>query len=169
MVYKFFDKKSALIEDKSASGSGIKNENISNQELAEELHEPIIKKFKKRKVHSTFVYDVWGVDLAVMQLISKLITGINESKILTKHISWSVNVDLMEENVIKVNDGIVVNVNMSVKNVMYVKKILFGILLHEIVKMENIQQVFRVIRRLRAMKLQSHTTEKQILMKKSNL
>ena len=66
MVYKFFDKKSALIEDKSASGSGIKNENISNQELAEELHEPIIKKFKKRKVHSTFVYDVWGVDLAVM-------------------------------------------------------------------------------------------------------
>ena len=138
MVYKFFDKKSALIEDKSASGSGIKNENISNQELAEELHEPIIKKFKKRKVHSTFVYDVWGVDLAVMQLISKLITVINESKILTKHISWSVNVDLMEENVIKVNDGIVVNVNMSVKNVMYVKKILFGILLHEIVKMENI-------------------------------
>ena len=139
MVYKFFDKKSALIEDKSASGSGIKNENISNQELAEELHEPIIKKFKKRKVHSTFVYDVWGVDLAVMQLISKLITGINESKILTNiNISWSVNVDLMEENVIKVNDGIVVNVNMSVKNVMYVKKILFGILLHEIVKMENI-------------------------------
>ena len=55
-----------MIEDKSASGSGIKNENISNQKLVEELHKPIIKKFKKRKVHSTFVYDVWGVDLAVM-------------------------------------------------------------------------------------------------------
>ena len=66
MIYKFFDKKSPLIEDKSASGSGIKNENISNQKLVEELHKPIIKKFKKRKVHSTFVYDVWGVDLAVM-------------------------------------------------------------------------------------------------------
>ena len=37
MIYKFFDKKS--------SGSGIKNENISNKELAEELHKPIIKKF----------------------------------------------------------------------------------------------------------------------------
>ena len=44
----------------------------------------------------------------------------------------------MEENVFKVNDGIVVNVDVSVKYVMYVKKILFGILLHEIVKMENI-------------------------------
>ena len=44
----------------------------------------------------------------------------------------------MEENVINVNDGIVANVHVSVKDVMYVKKILFGILLHEIVKMENI-------------------------------
>ena len=44
----------------------------------------------------------------------------------------------MEENIIKVNDGIVVNVDVSVKYVMYVKKILFGILLHEIVKMGNI-------------------------------
>ena len=62
MVHKFFDKK--------ISGSGIKNENISNQrlldlarvakvsdhtwELAEELHKPKIRKFKKRKVHSLF-------------------------------------------------------------------------------------------------------------------
>ena len=42
MVYQFFDKKS--------SGSGITNE--SNYQLANELHEPIIKKFKKRKVYS---------------------------------------------------------------------------------------------------------------------
>ena len=42
MVYKFFDKKS--------SGCGIKNENKSDQQLAEELHKPIIRKFKKRKV-----------------------------------------------------------------------------------------------------------------------
>ena len=41
MVYKFFDKKT--------SGSGIKNENISNKELAEELHKPIIRNFKKEK------------------------------------------------------------------------------------------------------------------------
>ena len=43
MVYKFFDKK--------ISGSGIKNENMSDQQLAEELHKPIIRKFKKRKLH----------------------------------------------------------------------------------------------------------------------
>ena len=46
MVYKFFDKKT--------SGLGIKNENISKKELAEELHKQIIKKFKKRKVQSIF-------------------------------------------------------------------------------------------------------------------
>ena len=42
MVDKFFDKKT--------SGSGIKNENISNKELAEDLHKPIIRKFNKRNV-----------------------------------------------------------------------------------------------------------------------
>ena len=49
MVYKFFDKKSALLPDKSASGSDIKNKNMSEKQLEEELHKPIIRKFKKRK------------------------------------------------------------------------------------------------------------------------
>ena len=44
----------------------------------------------------------------------------------------------MEEIVIQINGGIMINVDVSVKNVMYVKKIMFGILLHVIVKMENI-------------------------------
>ena len=39
MVYKFFDK--------NTSGSSIKNESISNKELAEELHKPIIRIFQK--------------------------------------------------------------------------------------------------------------------------
>ena len=47
MVYKFLIKKT--------SGSSIKNENISDKELAEELHKPIIRKFYKRKVHSPFI------------------------------------------------------------------------------------------------------------------
>ena len=47
MVYKYFEKKSALLTGKSASGSGIKNKNISNKELAEELHKPITGKLKK--------------------------------------------------------------------------------------------------------------------------
>ena len=68
MVYIFFDKKS--------SSSGIKNENISNKKLAEELHKPIIRKLKKRKVHSSFIDNIWGADLADMQLLSKFNTGI---------------------------------------------------------------------------------------------
>ena len=52
MVYKFFDKKT--------SGSSIKNENMSDQQLAEELHKPVIRKFSKRKVHSPFIDIIWG-------------------------------------------------------------------------------------------------------------
>ena len=51
MAYNSCDKKPTLLADKSASSSGIKNENISNKDLAEELHKPITRKFKKRKVH----------------------------------------------------------------------------------------------------------------------
>ena len=49
MVYKFFDKKS--------SGSGIVNE--PNYQLANELHKPIIRKFRKRKVYSSFRDNIW--------------------------------------------------------------------------------------------------------------
>ena len=41
----------------------------------------------------------------------------------------------------------------SVKNVMYVKIIIFGILLHVVVKMENIEQVLWMTQRLRVIKL----------------
>ena len=61
MVYKFFDKKS--------TGSGIANE--PNYQLANKLHKPIIKKFKKRIVYSGFKDNIWDTDLADMQLISK--------------------------------------------------------------------------------------------------
>ena len=44
----------------------------------------------------------------------------------------------MEENVIQIIGGIATSVDVSVKRVIYVKKIMFGILLHVIVKMENI-------------------------------
>ena len=44
---------------------------ISNKKLVEEFHTPIIKKIKKRKVHPTFNVNIWGTDLADMQLISK--------------------------------------------------------------------------------------------------
>ena len=67
MVYKFFDEKN--------SGTGIKNENIFNKELAEELCKPIIRKFNKRKVHSPFIDNICGADLVDMQLISKFNKG----------------------------------------------------------------------------------------------
>ena len=80
MVYKFFDKKSASSADKSTKGSGVTaltNKSVSqNQQLAEELHKPIIRKFKKRKVHSAFKDNIWGADLADMQLISRYNKGI---------------------------------------------------------------------------------------------
>ena len=44
--------------DKKSSGSGIKNENMSDQQLSEELHKQIIRKFEKRKVHSTFIDNI---------------------------------------------------------------------------------------------------------------
>ena len=50
----------------------------------------------------------------------------------------NVNVNLMEQNLIQINGRIMINVDVSVKTFMLVKKIMFGILLHVIVKMENI-------------------------------
>ena len=65
MVYKFFDKK--------LQGSGIVNKD--NIQLASELQKPIIKKFNKRKVYSSFKGNIWVVDLAHMQLLSKFNKG----------------------------------------------------------------------------------------------
>ena len=53
----------------------IKYENISNKELAKELHKTIIRKFNKRKAHSPFIDNIWGTDVADMQLISKFNKG----------------------------------------------------------------------------------------------
>ena len=68
MVYKIFDKKPA--------GGAVKNKIMQDKELAEELHKPIIRKSEKRKVHSSFIDDIWGADLADMQLLSKFNKGI---------------------------------------------------------------------------------------------
>ena len=67
MVYKFFDKKSA--------GSGVNIEVTHNEQLAKELRKPIIRNFKKRTVYSGFKDNIWGTDLADVQLISKFNKG----------------------------------------------------------------------------------------------
>ena len=67
IVYKFFNKKS--------KGSGVNMPLEINEQLAEELHKPNIRKFKKRKVYSGFNDNILGADLANMQLISKFNKG----------------------------------------------------------------------------------------------
>ena len=49
---------------------------MSDPQLTEELHKPMIKKFKKRKVKSPFIDNIQGADLADMQLISTFNKGI---------------------------------------------------------------------------------------------
>ena len=79
MVYKFFDSKVAS-PDKKSVGSGAKRVNTKitpqNEQLAEELHKPINRKFKKRKIYSAFKDNIWGVDLADMKLLGKYNKGI---------------------------------------------------------------------------------------------
>ena len=58
MVYRSFDEKT--------SGKTIKNKNISNKELAEELQKPIIRKVNERKVHSLFTENIQDTDLVDM-------------------------------------------------------------------------------------------------------
>ena len=72
MVYKFFDKK--------LTGSGFKKlkntTKPSSSILADELYKPIIRKFDKRKVYSQFKDNIWGVDLADLQSLSRKNKGI---------------------------------------------------------------------------------------------
>ena len=68
MVHKCFYQKSL--------GSGINTAKPSSSILADELHKPIIKKFNKRKVYSQFKDNIWGVDLAEMQSLSRKNKGI---------------------------------------------------------------------------------------------
>ena len=48
---------------------------LATHQLAEELHKPIIRKFKKRTVYSGFKDNSWGTDLADMQLINMFNKG----------------------------------------------------------------------------------------------
>ena len=75
MVYKFVDEKTAGSRVTTlANKPGIKSA-PQNEQSAKELHKPIIRKFKKRKVYSAFKDNIWAADLADMQLISKFNKG----------------------------------------------------------------------------------------------
>ena len=77
MVYKCFDKKS--------TGTGFKKLKntaepsalaLSSSILADERHKPIIRKFNKKKVYSQFKDNIWGIDIADMQSLSRKNKGI---------------------------------------------------------------------------------------------
>ena len=74
MVYKFFDKNSKGSGVTLANRSAIKSV-PRNEQLAEEIHKPIIRKSKKREVYSAFRDNIWAAYLADMQLISKFNKG----------------------------------------------------------------------------------------------
>ena len=76
MVYKFFDKKSASLTDKSVSGRGVNIEVTHNEQLAKESHKPIIRNIKIRTVYSGFRDNIWCVELADVQLISNFNKGL---------------------------------------------------------------------------------------------
>ena len=85
MVYKVFDKKSTAGSTAKPSalartGGGFKKlkntTKPSSSILADEIHKPIIRKFNKRKVYSQFKDNIWGVDLADMQSLSRKNKGI---------------------------------------------------------------------------------------------
>ena len=60
MVYMFFDEK---------TGAGMR----VNEEIAEELHKPVIKKIKRRKIYARFKDNIWAADLGEMRSLSSLI------------------------------------------------------------------------------------------------
>ena len=65
MVYKFFDKKLQLKKLK------INQNELQTKNQLKNYRKQLLKKFKKRKVHSSFIDNSWGADLTDMQLISK--------------------------------------------------------------------------------------------------
>ena len=82
MVYNFFDSKVAS-PDKKSAGGGFKKPTAkpsalarNSSILADEVHKPIIRKCNKRKVYSQFKDNIWGVDLADMQSLSRKKKGI---------------------------------------------------------------------------------------------
>ena len=68
MVYQLLIKSSL---DKTASGGAAQGKIMLNQQLAEEVHKPIIRKFEKQKVQSSFIDNIWATALTNMQLASK--------------------------------------------------------------------------------------------------
>ena len=54
----FFDRKTSATRAGKFAGSGIRNDSMSDLQLADELNKLIIRKFKTRKVHPSFIDNI---------------------------------------------------------------------------------------------------------------
>ena len=79
MVCKFFDKKPSASGVNVYANNKIKQNQspltLATHQLSEKLHKPIIRTFKRRTIYSEFKDNIWGADLADMQLMNKFNNG----------------------------------------------------------------------------------------------
>ena len=61
---------SIIFSIKNTLGGVVTSEIIPYQQLLEELDKPIIRTFKKRNVHSSFIDNIGSADVSDMQLMS---------------------------------------------------------------------------------------------------
>ena len=91
--------------------------NYSNKELGEELHKPIIRKLEKRKVHSSFIDNIWSVDLADMQLISKFNKEVKFLLwVVDIYSKYSCDISLKDKKVITITNTFQNNLDVSNHN-----------------------------------------------------
>ena len=89
--------------DKEIFGGKVTNENISNKGLAAWLHKPIIRKFNKIKVNSSFIDNIWCGDLEDMKWINKLIEDLDFYYLLLIFMACMNFIPLIDGKLIKVN------------------------------------------------------------------
>ena len=92
---------------KKTSGNGNKNENMSDQQLTEELHNQITKKIQEKKVHSPFIDNLRGAQNTDMQLISKFNKGVHFLLFVTdifSNYAWVIT--LKDEKVITITNAL---------------------------------------------------------------
>ena len=92
---------------KRTSSSGNKNENMSDQQLTEELHKQITKKIQEKKVHSPFIDNLRGAQNTDMQLISKFNKGVHFLLFVTdifSNYAWVIT--LKDEKVITITNAL---------------------------------------------------------------
>ena len=89
--------------DKEIFCGKVTNENISNKGLAAWLHKPIIRKFNKIKVNSSFIDNIWCGDLEDMKWINKLIEDLDFYYLLLIFMAYMNFIPLIDGKLIKVN------------------------------------------------------------------